>query len=221
MLRALSSKLLEAIEKAKNSKKRNFLQSVELIVNVKDVDLTKPENRFSEVIELPNALGSKRKKICVIASGDLALRAKRIPLVDKVIEKEELESLLGNKRAVKKLAGKIDYFLVDPSMIGLTAKVFGAALGARGKAPIPIPPGQDLEKIVERYSRSVTVRLRKGLTIGCMIGTEDMDSKLLAENAEVVISRIVEKLEKRFKNIASIYVKTTMGEPVKVEIEER
>lgn len=221
MLRTLSSKLLEAIERAKSSKKRNFLQSLELIVNVKGVDLTKPENRFSETVELPNGLGKNKKTICVIASGDTALRAKRIPLVDKVIEKDELESLLGNKRLVKKLAGKIDYFLVDPPMMSTAAKVFGAALGARGKAPMPIPPGQDLEKLVERYSRSVTVRLRKNLNIGCIIGTEDMDSKQLAENAEAVASRIAEKLEKKFKNIASIYVKTVMGEPVKVEIEER
>lgn len=221
MLRILSSKLLDAIETAKKSSNRNFVQSIDLIVNVKDVDLSKPENRFTETIELPHGLGKKRRKICVIASGDLALRAGRIPLVDRVLGKEDLEALVGNKRMAKKLAREYDYFLVDPSMMGIAAKALGAALGAKGKAPVPIPPGTELEKFVEKYSRSVTVRLRKGPTLSCMIGTEDMDSGALAENAEAVISRIVEKLEKRFRNVASIYVKKTMGEPVKVEIEEK
>jgi len=221
LLRILSSKLLDAIETAKKSSNRNFVQSIDLIVNVKDVDLSKPENRFTETIELPHGLGKKRRKICVIASGDLALRAGRIPLVDRVLGKEDLEALVGNKRMAKKLAREYDYFLVDPSMMGIAAKALGAALGAKGKAPVPIPPGTELEKFVEKYSRSVTVRLRKGPTLSCMIGTEDMDSGALAENAEAVISRIVEKLEKRFRNVASIYVKKTMGEPVKVEIEEK
>lgn len=220
-MRTLSSKLLDAIETAKKSSNRNFVQSIDLIVNVKDVDLSKPENRFTETIELPHGLGKKRRKICVIASGDLALRAGRIPLVDRVLGKEDLEALVGNKRMAKKLAREYDYFLVDPSMMGIAAKALGAALGAKGKAPVPIPPGTELEKFVEKYSRSVTVRLRKGPTLSCMIGTEDMDSGALAENAEAVISRIVEKLEKRFRNVASIYVKKTMGEPVKVEIEEK
>ncbi|MEM2329035.1 MAG: 50S ribosomal protein L1 [Nitrososphaerota archaeon] len=221
LLRTLSSKLLDAIETAKNSSARKFIQSVELTINVKDVDLTKPENRFTETIELPHGLGKKRRKICVIASGDVALRAERVPLVDKVLGKEDLEALVGNKRMAKKLARSYDYFLVDPSMMSIAAKALGAALGAKGKAPVPIPPGTELEKFIEKYSKSVTLRLRKGPTLGCIIGTEDMDSKALAENAEAVISRIVEKLEKRFKNVASIYIKKTMGKPVKVEIEEK
>lgn len=220
MLRTISSRLLDAIEAAKKSPARKFVQSVELILNIKDVDLSKPENRFTETIELPHGLGKKRR-ICVIASGDLALRAERIPLVDKVLGKEDLEAIVGNKKMAKKLARSYDYFLVDPSMMSIAAKALGAALGAKGKAPIPIPPGTELEKFVEKYSRSVTLRLRKGPTLGCSIGIESMDSKALAENAEAVISRIVEKLEKRFKNLASIYVKKTMGEPVKVEIEEK
>ncbi len=221
MLRTLSSKLLDAIEAAKKSPTRKFLQSIELTMNVKDVDLTKPENRFTETIELPHALGKKKRKICVIASGDMALKAEKISTVDKVLGKEDLEALVGNKRMAKKLARSYDYFLVEPSMMSIAAKALGAVLGAKGKAPVPIPPGTELDKFVEKYSRSVTLRLRKGPKLGCIIGTEDMDSKALAENAETVINRIVEKLEKRFKNIASIYVKKTMGKPVKVEIEEK
>jgi len=46
--------LQEAIEKAKEeSQERNFNQSIDLIVNFKDVDLSDPNNRFNEDLKLP------------------------------------------------------------------------------------------------------------------------------------------------------------------------
>ncbi|MDJ0270680.1 MAG: 50S ribosomal protein L1 [Aigarchaeota archaeon] len=221
-MRALTSRMLEAIRQAKQNKgERKFIQSLEITVNIKGVDLSKPENRFNEVIELPHDLGKKRRKICVIASGNTALMARRIQGVDRVIEREELETLVGNKREAKKLASSYDYFLVEPPLMGLAARVLGAALGSRGKAPIPIPPGQDLEKLVQRHANSVTVRLRKIPQVSALIGTEEMDDEKLAENAEAVLSRVIEKLEKRQRNVASVYVKTTMGKPVKVNLSAR
>lgn len=46
---------LEAIKEAKEkSEKRSFVQSIDLIVNLKDIDPKKPESRIQELIELPN-----------------------------------------------------------------------------------------------------------------------------------------------------------------------
>jgi len=220
MLRAAEENLVSAVEEAKKrGKTRKFKQSIELIINIKGIDLRKPENRFVEDIELPHSPGKKRK-ICVIAGGALAMEAKRTEGVDRVIEREELEALVGNKRAAKKLASEYDYFLIEPALMGLAARALGAALGGRGKRPQPIPPGSSLPDLVKRFSRSVTVSVRKNPQAMCIVGTEDMDSKEVAENAWTVISRVVEKLEKRFRNIDSIYLKKTMGEAVKVEVGE-
>lgn len=221
MLRSLEDNLVEAIEKAKKlGKERKFKQSMELIINLRDIDLRRPENRFVEVVELPHGLGEKRKKICVIAGSALAMEARRIPGVDRVIERDELETLVGNKRMAKKIASEYDFFLVDPPLMGLAARALGAALGGRGKRPTPIPPGTDLKGLVEKLSRSVTLSVRKNPQAMCVIGTEDMDSRQLAENASAVISKIVDRLEKRFRNVQSIYVKKTMGEPVEVSFKE-
>ncbi|MEM4037844.1 MAG: 50S ribosomal protein L1, partial [Nitrososphaerota archaeon] len=54
----------------------------------------------------------------------------------------------------------------------------------------------------------------------CLIGTIDMDSKEVAENALTVISKVADRLERHFKNIKSIYIKRTMGEPIKISLEE-
>jgi ribosomal protein L1 len=70
MMRAVNQKILEAVRKMRqNALPAKFKQSVELVVNVTGVDLSKPQNRFSEVVELPNDLGRKRRKILVVASG--------------------------------------------------------------------------------------------------------------------------------------------------------
>ena len=221
MLKAIEANLAEAIEKAKNSgKPRNFKQSIELIINIKDIDLKRPENRIYEVIELPHGRGDKPSKICVIAGPALANEAKKIPEIDRVIERDELEALTGNKRLAKKLASEYDFFLVDPALMGLAARALGAALGGRGKRPQPIPKGVNLADLAKSLKKSVTINVRKNPQAMCLIGTEDMDSRQLAENAAVVISKIVDRLEKRLRNVQSIYVKKTMGEPIKVELAE-
>ena len=59
----------EAVREALTKEKpRKFTQSVELVINLRDIDLKKPENRFTEVIELPHGLGSKARKVNAMAA---------------------------------------------------------------------------------------------------------------------------------------------------------
>jgi len=219
MMRAVNQKILEAVKKMRqNALPAKFKQSVEVVVNVTGVDLSKPQNRFSDVVELPNDLGRKRRKILVVASGNLALEAGRTEGVSRVIEREELEALVGRKKDAKKIAKDYDFVLVEPGLMGLAARALGAALGSRGKTPIPIPPGTDIKAFVKRYLNSVQITLRKTPQVACLVGVEEEKDEKIAENVETVINRIVEKLEKRQRNISSIYLKTTRGKPVKVEV---
>jgi large subunit ribosomal protein L1 len=219
MMRAVNQKILEAVRKMRqNALPAKFKQSVELVVNVTGVDLSKPQNRFSEVVELPNDLGRKRRKILVVASGNLALEAGRAEGVLRVIEREELEALVGRKKDAKKIAKEYDFVLVEPSLMGLAARALGAALGSRGKTPIPIPPGTDIKAFVKRYLNSVQITLRKTPQVACLVGVEEEKDEKIAENVETVLNRIVDKLEKRQRNISSIYLKTTRGKPVRVEV---
>jgi large subunit ribosomal protein L1 len=219
MMRAVNQKILEAVRKMRqNALPAKFKQSVELVVNVTGVDLSKPQNRFSEVVELPNDLGRKRRKILVVASGNLALEAGRTEGVSRVIEREELEALVGRKKDAKKIAKEYDFVLVEPSLMGLAARALGAALGSRGKTPIPIPPGTDIKAFVKRYLNSVQITLRKTPQVACLVGVEEEKDEKIAENVETVLNRIVDKLEKRQRNISSIYLKTTRGKPVRIEV---
>ncbi len=203
-------------EVREKSKKRNFKQSVELIINLKDVDVKKPEGRIQETIELPNPIG-KDVNICVFATGDLALRAKRIDGVT-VIDREQLEGLAEDKKRQRQIAKRTDFFIAEAPLMPLVGRVFGTILGPRGKMPTPVPPNVDIKSVVERHRRMVRVRARGQPTLQCRVGTEDMDDDALVENIQAVIRRIEGRLKRGIKNIDSIYLKLTMGPPVKLNL---
>ncbi len=202
--------LEKSLQKALELKrKRNFKESVDLIVVLKDIDLKGPEGRIREVVELPHP-PKKEVTICVVADGDMALQAKKMGL--RVVTRDELQQM--DKKAAKKLAKRCDWVLVKTDLMGLAGRILGPALGPRGKAPIPVPPNAPLEAFVKKYQRSVNVRIRKQPQVMCRIGTEDMSPKELAENAMAVISALERKLPNPQNQIAEVIVKTTMGQPV-------
>lgn len=211
--------LKEALKELRDkTPKRNFNQSIELIINLQDVDISKPENRIQEVIELPHSPG-KKVSVCVFASGDAALRARKAG-ADMVLEREEIESLAGDKKRQRQIAKQIDSFIATAPLMPIVGRVFGAILGPRGKMPTPIPPTADIEREIERHRRLVMVRTRGQPVLSCRVGTEDMSDDELIDNIDAVIKKVEGKLKRGIKNIASIYIKASMGPPVKVKIEE-
>ncbi|MEO0157806.1 MAG: 50S ribosomal protein L1, partial [candidate division WOR-3 bacterium] len=195
--------------------------AVELVINLKDVDVSKPEKRFSELVELPHGLGSAANSIAVVATGELALRASRSQNVDRVFERQEIEALVGNKKAAKKLVREFDYFLIEPQLVPVAARALGAALGGVGKAPIPIPANVDIDEFAARHKKSVMVRIRKVPQVMCVVGTEEMSADQIMDNARAVIERVISRLENGWANIKSIVLKLSMSAPVKVRPERR
>jgi len=208
-------KIVEAIKKAKqSSKKRNFVQSIELAVNLKDIDLKKPENRLNTEITLPNETG-KEPKICVIATGDLAVKAKDAGV--HVIDKDELNEISRNRKNVKKLAQEYDFFVARADLMPQVGKTLGPVLGPRGKMPKPIPPNADINAILNQYKKNARIRMRNNPVVHLRVGNENMDEDKVAENVQNVINFLEGKFERGARHIKSVYLKTTMGPAIKVE----
>lgn len=209
--------IVKAIDESKkNPKKRNFNQSVDLVLNLAELDLKKPENRINELIELPH---SPRKKttIVVFATGDLALRSKNAN-VDRIFGKEDLDKLSSDKKSSKKLAKETDFFIAEAPLMSLVGRVLGPFLGPKGKMPTPVPPTAAINEIVERHRKIVRIRVREQMNSQSSIGTEDMSSDMIADNAHTILTRLEVKLPKGLKNIKSAFVKTTMGPLTKIEL---
>jgi large subunit ribosomal protein L1 len=203
-------------ELRKNLAQRKFSQSIELVVKLREVDLKKPENRINETIALPNP-PEKTLKVCVIASGDLGTRAKAAG-ADMLLGRQEMDSLSKDKKAARKLAQDYDFFIAEAPMMPLVGRALGSFLGPRGKMPTPVPPNAQIDQIVSGHRKMVRVRMREQPVLQCRVGTESMADEKLVENIVAVVSRIEQKLERGFKNIGEILVKTTMGKPVKIAI---
>jgi large subunit ribosomal protein L1 len=208
--------LLDAVKEAKaKSGQKKFNQTIELILHVKEVDMKAPEGRIQQVVELPHATG-KPNKICVIASGELALKARRAQ-AELVIEKADVEALAGKKKELRKLANDYDVFLSEAPLMPLVGRIFGPALGPRGKLPVPVPPNADISSLIANRRKTVVVKMRNQPVIQCPIGTEDMKDEELVANVQAVLRVVEGKLKRGFKNIKFAYIKTSMGEPAKIK----
>lgn len=209
--------LLQTIKEAKEkSKKRSFVQSIELIISLRDIDPKKPEGKIQELIELPNSTG-KENRVCVIASGEMALEAKKAN-ADLVIKKTELQALAGDKKKQKELAKAYDFFIAEAPLMPLVGKILGATLGPKGKMPTPVPPTANIADHVKKHRKMVFIRLRGQPVLQCRVGTENMEDSKIAENSQVVIRRVEGKLRRGIKNIRSIQLKTSMGSPIKMKM---
>jgi large subunit ribosomal protein L1 len=208
--------LLDAVKEAKSkSGEKKFNQSVELILDIKEIDMKSPEGKIQQVIELPHVTG-KPNKILVIATGELAMNAKNAK-VDKVMEKPELEGLSGKKKDLRKLANTYDVFLSEAPLMPLVGRTFGPVLGPRGKLPVPVPPTADITGLVKKHRKTVVVRMRNQPIIQCAVGTADMKEEQIVENIQAVLRGIEGKLKRGLKNIKFAFIKTSMGTPVKIK----
>jgi len=209
--------VLDAVKQAREqSKKKNFNQTIELIINLQDIDMKKPEAKIQETIELPHT-PNKKVKVCVIATGELALKAKKAG-AELVLSNAELESLATDKKRQKQLASTYDAFIAEAPLMPLVGRTLGATLGPRGKMPKPVPPNIDIKAQIEKLGQTVNLRIRNQPMLQCSIGTEDMKDEEIAENIMTIVRRVEGKLKRGLKNITTIYLKTTMGKPVKIKL---
>ncbi|MEZ0319349.1 MAG: 50S ribosomal protein L1 [Pyrobaculum sp.] len=205
--------LLKKIEEAiKTSRKRRFRQSVELILVLRGVDLSKPENRISMLVELPHP--PRLNKIAAFAHGAFEVQAKNAG-VDAVITRQEVEGLAGNKRAIRKLAKQYDFFIAPPDLMPLLGRVVGPIFGPRGKMPEVVPPNVDVKTAVERLRRAVRVKVRNEPAIKVRVGAEDQKPEEILANVLTVLEEVNRKFNLR-QYLKDLYLKKTMGPPVKL-----
>ena len=192
---------------------RNFRETVDLAVNLRDLDLNDPSQRVDESVVLPAGTGQETR-IVVFASGETALRAEAV--ADEVLDGDDLEELGDDTDAAKDLADETDFFVADASLMQDIGRYLGTVLGPRGKMPTPLQPDDDVVETVNRMKNTVQLRSRDRRTFHTRVGAQDMNSEEIADNIDVIMRRLEADLEKGPLNIDSMYVKTTMGPAVEV-----
>ncbi len=205
-------------------KVRKFDESIDLIINLKDLNLNDPKQRIDKEIVLPNnTITSDKPNVCVIASDEILLEARNLGL--ETIDTDGLIQLNSEEKKVKKkFVKKYDFFIVEDKMMPSVARYLARFLGPLGKMPKPFPSGygivsspEDLKVAIERYLKIIRIQLKKQLLIQVKIGKKSMEEERVFENLKAVVDYIADQMPHKYNNIKSMFLKTTMGHPIKVD----
>ena len=198
------------------SKKRKFKQSIDAVINLKELDIKK--NNVDFFVSLPHSRG-KEAKICAIVDSELETQAKQA--CDFVILKKELDKYKGDLKLVKKISKQYDVFIAQASLMGIIATIFGRVLGPLGKMPNPkvggvLPPVGQVKPVVDKFRKLVRIATKKEPIIKISVGKEDMKDEDVAENVYTIYEQLIPQLPKGQANIKNVIIKFTMGNPLKV-----
>src|SRR3989344_5633399 len=161
----LLTKIKELKEK---SKKRNFSQSIDLIINLKQLDLKKPEHKVDIFVVLPHIKG-KNVKICGLVDKELARESREN--LDHTISREEFQNI--NPKQIKKLSNSYDFFVAQANIMTDIAKFFGRVFGPKGKMPNPksgceVVGNMQLKPIKARLERTIRLQTKNELILKTM-----------------------------------------------------
>lgn len=197
----------------KNSKKRKFNQTVDLVINFKEVD---KKHNVDIQTNLPFDTG-KGIKVCAVVDSDLEKKAKES--ADHVINKTELMNL--NPKEISKIAKEYDVFIAQSNLMGQMATVFGRILGPLGKMPNPraggvLMPDTNVSATVSRFKKELRIKNKNELSVKVVIGKEDFADEKLIENINVAYEAVISRLPNTEGNVKNALLKFTMSKPVKI-----
>ena len=206
----MKEELKKALLELRKEKKRNFNQSVDLIINLKKFDVKK--NSINTFIKLPYKI--KEKKIGAF----LEVKNKNI----ETITSEEFKRYSDKKR-LKKLVKDFDFFLAEAKLMPKVATTFGRVLGSAGKMPSPQlgiileTDDETISQLKEKINSSIKIKTKEP-SIKIMAGKEDMKEEEIIENIITIYEAVEKKLPQGKLNIKNIEVKFSMTKPIKIEV---
>ena len=200
----------QALSELKKNNERKFDQTVELIVNLKKFDIKR--NSINTFIYLPNK--TKDKKAC----GFLETPSKIIDTIPKAAFIRYKD-----KKELKKLVGKYDFFLASGPNMAAVATTFGKVLGPAGKMPSPKlgiilqENDEEIKKVLNKVNTAVKIHTKEP-SIKISIGKSSMDEKKIVENIISAYNSIIAELPTKKDNVKSVMIKLTMTKPIKLDI---
>ena len=195
----------EALAELRKEKKRKFVQTVDLVMNLKNFDVRK--EALNTFVSMPH---SNEKKLA-------AFLTRRSKIIDTIIEDDFVK--YKELKDAKKLAKKYDAFIAVAPMMGKIATKFGRVFGPMNRMPSPqigiISQESDeiINTMVEKMKKSVKVK-NKEMAIKLAIGKESMSDEELEENITSVINGLEKVLPRGKDNVKEVLIKFTMTKPV-------
>ena len=206
----LKEQLQKSLAELRKDKERKFDQTVDLIINLQKIDVKK--TALNLFINVPHKI--KDKNIC----GFLEIKNKNIETIT-----QEGFKKYSDKKELKKLVKKFDFFIAEASLMPKVATVFGRILGPAGKMPSPqlgiLTNINDkaIEELKKKINNSVKIRAKEpSIKVG--IGKKSMKDEDIIENILAVYNAILKILPREKDNLKNIEIKFTMTKPQKINL---
>ena len=206
----LKKELEKALQELRKDKERKFDQTVDLVINLKKFDIKK--NQVNLFINMPHKI--KDKKIC----GFFETKQEGVETITPAQFKK-----YSDKKELKKLIKKFDFFIAQGSVMPKVATTFGRALGPAGKMPSPQlgivmnVSEKEIEDLKKRINNTLKVKVKES-SIKLAIGKQSMSDEDIIENILSVYNYVVKALPRDKENIKNIKLKFTMTKPIKINL---
>ena len=206
----LKTELKNALVELRKTKERKFDQTIDLIVNLQKFEVKK--SNINLFVSVPNKI--KDKKI----AGFLESKNKNIDTITSAEFKK-----YSDKKELKKLVNKFDFFIAQASLMPKVASIFGRVLGPVGKMPSPqmgiIMNADDkiINEIKEKVNNGIKIKVKEP-SIKLAIGKQSMKDEHILENILAVYNAIIKAMPRDKENIKNIELKFTMTKPIKIKV---
>tara|TARA_B110001450_G_C17630423_1_gene484967 strand:+ start:60 stop:749 length:690 start_codon:yes stop_codon:yes gene_type:complete len=196
----------------KSGKKRNFVETIEAQISLKNYDPVR-DKRFSGTFKLPT-VPRPNLKCCVLGNAAHCEQADRIGVEHMSVE--DLKKLNKNKKLVKKLAKRYDFFMASDNMIKQIPRLLGPGLTKAGKFPTLIAGGDDMQEKIDEVKATIKFQMKKVMCLNVSVGNVSMENKAIIVNTQLAANFLASLLKKQWQNIGSIYIKSTMGPSIQI-----
>lgn len=193
-------------------KKRNFTETIEVQITLKNYDAQR-EKRFSGTFRLPT-VPRPNLKCCMLGNAAHCEQAERIEVDFRSVE--DLKKLNKNKKLVKKLAKKYDFFLASDNMIKQIPRLLGPGLTKAGKFPTLLSSSEDMQGKIDEVKSTIKFQMKKVMCLNVAVGNVDMTKQEIIVNTQLSANFLASLLKKQWQNIGQMYIKSTMGPPFQI-----
>lgn len=193
-------------------KKRNFTETIELQITLKNYDPQR-DKRFSGTFRLPT-VPRPNLKACMLGNAAHCEQAERIG-VDKM-DVEDLKKLNKNKKLVKKLAKRYDFFMASDNMIKQIPRLLGPGLTKAGKFPTLLAAGEDMQEKIDEVKSTIKFQMKKVMCLNVAVANVEMSKQEIIVNTQLAANFLASLLKKQWQNIGQIYIKSTMGPSIQI-----
>jgi large subunit ribosomal protein L10Ae len=188
-------------------KKRNFTETIEIQITLKNYDPQR-DKRFSGTFKLPT-IPRPNLKCCMLGNAAHCEQAERIGIDH--MDVEALKKLNKNKKLVKKLAKKYDFFLASDNMIKQIPRLLGPGLTKAGKFPTLLGATEDMQEKIDEIKATIKFQMKKVMCLNVAVGNVTLSKQDNIVNIQLAANFLASLLKKQWQNIGQMYIKSTMG----------